>query len=141
MVEPKGIQNVPPRQVWEALRSDPQAQLVDVRTEPEWTFVGVPDLASVAKQAVLIPWQVYPTMQRNDAFVDHLKQAGFTPEHHIYFLCRSGQRSLAAAQAAQEAGFAHVYNIADGFEGGVDADGHRGVKAGWKADDLPWRQR
>jgi rhodanese-related sulfurtransferase len=141
MVEPKGIQNVPPRQVWEALRSDPQAQLVDVRTEPEWTFVGVPDLASVAKQAVLIPWQVYPTMQHNDAFVDHLRQAGFTPDHHIYFLCRSGQRSLAAAQAAQEAGFPHVYNIADGFEGGVDADGHRGVKAGWKADDLPWRQR
>ncbi len=132
---------MPPRQVWEALRSDPQAQLVDVRTEPEWTFVGVPDLASVAKQAVLIPWQVYPTMQHNDAFVDHLRQAGFTPDHHIYFLCRSGQRSLAAAQAAQEAGFPHVYNIADGFEGGVDADGHRGVKAGWKADDLPWRQR
>jgi rhodanese-related sulfurtransferase len=141
MVEPKGIQNVPPRQVWEALRSDPQAQLVDVRTEPEWTFVGVPDLAAAAKQAVLIPWQVYPTMQHNDAFVDHLRQAGFTPDHHIYFLCRSGQRSLAAAQAAQEAGFPHVYNISDGFEGGVDADGHRGVKAGWKADDLPWRQR
>ena len=141
MVEPKGIQNVPPRQVWEALRSDPQAQLVDVRTEPEWAFVGLPDLAAAGKQAVLIPWQVYPTMQHNDAFVDHLRQAGFTPEHHIYFLCRSGQRSLAAAQAAQEAGFPHVYNISDGFEGGVDADGHRGVKAGWKADDLPWRQR
>jgi rhodanese-related sulfurtransferase len=135
------VENVPPTKVWEALRSDPQAQLVDVRTEPEWAFVGVPDLGSVAKQAVLIPWQVYPTMQRNEQFVDHLKQAGFTPEHHIYFLCRSGQRSLAAALAAQEAGFANVYNVADGFEGAVDADGHRGVKAGWKADDLPWRQR
>jgi rhodanese-related sulfurtransferase len=135
------VQNVPPRRVWEALRSDPQAQLVDVRTEPEWAFVGLPDLASAGKQAVLIPWQVYPTMQHNEQFVDHLKQAGFTPEHHIYFLCRSGQRSMAAAQAAQEAGFAHVHNVADGFEGGVDANGHRGVKAGWKADALPWRQR
>lgn len=135
------VENVPPSKVWEALRSDPQAQLVDVRTEPEWTFVGLPDLAAAGKQAVLIPWQVYPTMAHNDAFVDHLRQAGFTPEHHIYFLCRSGQRSLAAANAAQEAGFPNVYNIADGFEGGVDGDGHRGVKAGWKADGLPWRQR
>ena len=135
------VQNVPPRRVWEALRSDPKAQLVDVRTEPEWAFVGLPDLASAAKQAVLIAWQVYPAMQHNDAFVDQLRQAGFTPDHHIYFLCRSGQRSMAAAQAAQEAGFPNVYNVAEGFEGSVDASGHRGVKAGWKADGLPWRQR
>ncbi len=42
--------------------------------------------------------------------------------------------------AAQAAGFPHVYNVADGFEGGVDAQGHRGVVAGWKAEDLPWKQ-
>src|SRR5581483_10588642 len=96
MVEPARVQNVPPARVWEALRRDPQAQLVDVRTEPEWNFVGLPDLAAAGKQAVLIPWQVYPTMARNESFVEHLKEAGFTAEHHIYFLCRSGQRSLAA---------------------------------------------
>jgi rhodanese-related sulfurtransferase len=135
------VQNVPPTKVWEALQGDPQAQLVDVRTEPEWAFVGVPDLAEAGKQAVLIPWQVYPTMAHNAQFVEHLRQAGFTPEHHIYFLCRSGQRSLAAAQAAQAAGFPHAYNIADGFEGGVNHDGHRGRIAGWKAAGLPWRQR
>jgi len=135
------VENVPPKRVWEALRSDPQAQLVDVRTDAEWNFVGVPDLASAGKQAVLIPWQVYPTMQPNAAFTDQLKDAGFTSEHHIYFICRSGQRSFAAAQAAQQAGFPHAYNVADGFEGGVDSHGHRGVSAGWKADRLPWRQR
>ena len=135
------VEDIPPRKAWEALRSRPQAQLVDVRTEPEWVFVGLPDLAEAGKQAVLIPWQTYPTMARNDQFVDHLCQAGFTPEHHIYFLCRSGQRSHAAAQAAQAAGFPHAYNIADGFEGAVDAHGHRGVAAGWKADGLPWRQK
>jgi rhodanese-related sulfurtransferase len=80
-------------------------------------------------------------MQKNDRFVEQLKEAGFTPEHHIYFLCRSGQRSFAAAQAAQVGGFPHAYNIADGFEGAVDAHGHRGVAAGWKAEGLPWRQR
>ena len=135
------VENVSPRQVWEALKADPHAQLVDVRTDAEWNFVGLPDLAPAGKQAVLIPWQVYPSMQRNGAFVDQLRQAGFTRDHHIYFICRSGARSLAAAQAAQAAGFPHVYNVADGFEGGVSAEGHRGVVAGWKAEGLPWRQR
>ena len=50
-------------------------------------------------------------------------------------------RSLAAAEAAQAAGFPHAYNVADGFEGPPDGDGHRGTVAGWKADGLPWRQR
>jgi len=135
------VQNVPPGKAWEALKAEPQAQLVDVRTEPEWNFVGVPDLADAGKQAVLIPWQVYPAMQVNGQFADHLKQAGFTPDHHIYFICRTGGRSMAAAQAAQAAGFPHVYNVADGFEGAPYAEGHRGTVAGWKAEGLPWRQR
>jgi rhodanese-related sulfurtransferase len=114
---------------------------VDVRTDVEWQFVGVPDLATVGKQVVLVSWQSYPTMQLNAAFTDQLKQAGFTPQHHMYFICRSGQRSHAAAQAAQAAGFSNSFNVADGFEGAVDAKGHRGIAAGWKAKGLPWRQR
>ena len=135
------VQNVLPGKVWEALRKDPKAQLVDVRTDAEWNFVGLPDLSSAGKQVVPIQWQVYPTMQRNAAFVEQLSEAGFTADHHIYFICRSGQRSLAAAQAAQAAGFPSAYNVAEGFEGGVDADGHRGTATGWKAAGLPWRQR
>lgn len=135
------VENVPPRQVWEALQRDPKAQLVDVRTDAEWSFVGLPDLSSLGKQVVPIQWQLYPTMVRNAAFTDQLRQAGFSPDHHIYFICRSGQRSFAAAEAAQSAGFPHAYNVADGFEGGVDASGHRGLTAGWKAEGLPWRQR
>jgi rhodanese-related sulfurtransferase len=135
------IEDVPPAQTWEALQSDANAQLVDVRTDAEWNFVGVPDLNEAGKQTVLIPWQMYPTMQRNGAFEDNLKQAGLTPENKIYFICRSGVRSMAAAEAARAAGFPHVFNVADGFEGPPDATGHRGGVAGWKADRLPWRQR
>jgi rhodanese-related sulfurtransferase len=135
------VENVPPVQVWEALRTDPKAQLVDVRTDAEWNFVGLPDLSSVGKQVVPVQWQVYPSMQHNTAFAAQLKEAGFSRDHHIYFICRSGQRSLAAAEAAQAAGFPHSYNVAEGFEGTVDAHGHRGEVAGWKAKGLPWRQR
>lgn len=135
------VENIPPRQVWAALRQQPQAVLVDVRTDAEWTYVGLPDLVAAAKQPLLIAWQVFPQMQVNAGFIDQLKQAGVTPDHHVYFLCRSGVRSLAAAQAAQAAGFAHSFNVADGFEGNPDSEGHRGRTAGWKADGLPWRQR
>ncbi len=135
------IQNVAPTQTWEALRADADAALVDVRTDAEWNFVGVPDLSEAGKQTVLIPWQVYPSMHRNGGFENNLKQAGLTAEHKIYFICRSGARSMAAAEAAKAAGFPHVFNVADGFEGPPDAEGHRGATAGWKADALPWRQR
>ncbi len=135
------VENIPPQQVWQALKSDPQAQLVDVRTDAEWTYVGLTDLSEAAKQPVLIPWQIFPKMEVNAGFIDQLRQAGFTPKHHIFFLCRSGVRSLAAAQAAQEAGFPRAFNVADGFEGNPDGEGHRGRIAGWKAAGLPWRQR
>lgn len=134
------VENVPPTQVWEALQADPQAQLVDVRTNAEWSYVGLPDLVEAGKQPVLIPWQIFPSMQVNEGFVDAMRQAGLTPEHKIYFLCRSGVRSTAAARAAQDAGYPHAYNIADGFEGPPDEERHRGRIAGWKADSLPWKQ-
>ena len=98
-------------------------------------------LAETGQNPVLIPWQVFPAMQVNGDFVENMRQAGLTPDNKLYFLCRSGVRSLAAARAAQAAGFPHAYNIADGFEGPPDGDGHRGRVSGWKAEELPWRQR
>jgi rhodanese-related sulfurtransferase len=135
------IEDIEVGKVWEALKADPRAQLCDVRTDAEWNFVGVPDLQEIGREAVLIPWQLYPTMQRNASFLDHLQQAGLTPDIPVYFICRSGARSMAAAQAAAAAGYKSVYNVAEGFEGPPDADGHRGQIAGWKATGLPWRQR
>ena len=135
------VENVSPTAVWDALRTDPDAQVVDVRTDVEWAYVGLPDLSAADKQPVLLPWQLFPSMQVNADFTDQMKQSGLKPSHKIYFLCRSGARSLAAAQAAQAAGFPYAYNIADGFEGPPDEEGHRGTVAGWKAEALPWRQR
>ncbi|WP_431281183.1 rhodanese-like domain-containing protein [Humitalea sp. 24SJ18S-53] len=135
------VPDVSPAAAWAALKSDPDAVLVDVRTDAEWTFVGVPDLSEAGKQPVLIPWQVYPSMQVNGAFAEHLRRSGVTPLSKVFYLCRSGARSLAAAQAAQAAGFPNAANVADGFEGPPDAQGHRGATAGWKAGGLPWRQR
>lgn len=127
-------------EAWEGLRSNPDAVLVDVRTKPEWTFVGVPDLAEAGKEVVLIEWQVYPSMETNASFVEAVSEAAPDKSAPVYFLCRSGARSKAAAIAMTQAGYATCYNVAGGFEGPQDADRHRGTTDGWKARGLPWMQ-
>ncbi|MGH6930995.1 MAG: rhodanese-like domain-containing protein [Dongiaceae bacterium] len=129
-----------PTEAWELLRSEPGAQLIDVRTAAEWSFVGVPDLHVLNKRTALISWQVYPTMQVNDRFADEVARLVPETKTPILFICRSGGRSAAAAAALTARGFQRCYNIAGGFEGGHDASGHRGSAGGWKADGLPWTQ-
>jgi rhodanese-related sulfurtransferase len=115
-----------------------------VRTAAEWTFVGVPDLGPLGRKAILVEWQVYPTMGRNasfeDAVAERLSAAGATAATPVFFLCRSGARSQAAARAMTAKGFTKCFNVADGFEGDVDAGRHRGSTNGWKASGLPWVQ-
>ena len=135
------LPNVTPQEAWHALRTDPDAELVDVRTEPELMFVGFPDLAEAGKGLHVVSWQVFPHMGVNGAFVEQLRARGLGPEKKLYFLCRSGVRSIAAGKAALEAGQAAAFNVLDGFEGPVDAEGHRGTTAGWKVMGLPWKQR
>ena len=133
------INEVTLQETWEALASDPDAVLVDVRTVPEWQFVGVPNLAPIGKQVLTVSWSHYPG-QPNPAFVDELRRSGVGEDAPVYLLCRSGARSRSAAAALLAAGFTTCFNVTEGFEGGLDGAGHRGSDAGWKADGLPWRQ-
>jgi len=135
------VKNVSAKQAYQALLEDPSARLIDVRTDAEWAFVGLPDLSEAGKQTVLIPWQMFPSMRINEGFLAQLAEEGVSKADRLYFICRSGARSAHAALAAEAAGYGSADNVADGFEGPVDRDGHRGMIAGWKADGLPWRQR
>jgi rhodanese-related sulfurtransferase len=132
------------QEAWDGLARDPRAQLVDCRTEAEWNFVGVPDLSELSRGALLIEWQRYPGSMQNPDFIQQvaaaLAKAGHAKGSPVYFLCRSGARSRAAAIALTAAGYGPCFNIQEGFEGALDADRHRGIAAGWKADGLPWVQ-
>ena len=130
--------NVSPTETWHALQNNAGAILVDVRTRAEWAFVGGPDLASLGKSVVQVEWVVFPSMERNPRFVKELQAQGITPQQSVYLICRSGVRSRQAAELLAERGYT-TYNVADGFEGQIDSNGHRGV-GGWRADQLPWRQ-
>lgn len=131
--------DITPQQAWELLASDPEAVLVDVRTDAEWRFVGVPDVSSLDKPTAFVEW-VDVQGARNQRFVDQLRENGVDGERPVVFLCRSGQRSIGAAEAATAAGIGPSYNVLDGFEGATDENGHRGV-VGWRALGLPWRQQ
>lgn len=130
-----------PQQAWELLTSTDDAVLVDVRTTAEWAYVGVPDASGIGKEVGFIEWVSFPDGAPNPTFVEQLHELGLGSgdQRPVVFLCRSGQRSIGAAKAATDAGLGPAYNVLDGFEGGLDSDGHRGA-SGWRAVGLPWRQ-
>ena len=132
--------DVTPADAYEALVDNPDAVLVDVRTQPELVYVGTADLTHLGKRVIAIEWQQFPSGAQNPNFVDELRAHGVGEDQPVYFLCRSGARSRFAAVTATTAGFAEAYNVADGFEGPPNPQGRRGEVAGWKASDLPWRQ-
>ena len=130
-----------PDEAFDLLKTRPDAVLVDVRTRAEWSYVGMPDLTGVGRDVFMVEWQTFPDGAVNPPrFVQALGQVADGEETPLLFLCRSGVRSVAAARAATEAGYTQAFNVTEGFEGGVDGDGHRGTTAGWKARGLPWRQ-
>jgi len=132
--------DVVPEDAWAILQESPDAVLIDCRTQPEWVFVGVPDLQPLGKKTLFIPWQVFPAMQVNSEFVNQVKAGGAREDTPVLMLCRSGARSQAAAKQLTAAGFGRAYNVAFGFEGGHDENKHRGQSHGWKASGLPWMQ-
>ena len=131
--------DITPEESWKLLSENPDAVLVDCRTDAEWRWVGVPDLSTLGRDVVYVEWN-HGNGQHNDNFVDDLIAACVTPgERPVVFLCRSGNRSIPAAAAATAAGIAPSYNVLDGFEGQLDEQGHRGGN-GWRALGLPWKQ-
>lgn len=138
------VDNVDVETAWQALQARPESQMIDVRTRAEWTYIGIPDLGPLGKRAVLVEWQTFPDQTIDPHFVERLagelKALGVKQDDDLFFICRSGGRSLAAAKAMAATGYRACHNVAGGFEGPLDDDRHRGTVGGWKAAGLPWLQ-
>ena len=123
--------NVPPELAWQWLQNG-EAVLVDVRTDAEREWVGkVPG-------AIAVAWKQWPGMALNTSF-DAQLLAAVPQGRKVVLLCRSGVRSVVAAQRATSLGL-QAYNILEGFEGDVDGSGQRGNLGGWRLRGLPWHQ-
>ena len=128
------IENLNPRQAWDLLQQNADAVLVDVRTKVEHAFVGHP------LGAIHIAWKEAPEWQVNSKFVAEVERIVPDKNAPVLLLCRSGQRSLDAAKALENAGFRRLVNIVDGSEGPLDQHNHRGNLGGWRFNGVPWKQ-
>ena len=123
---------ITPPDAWN-LASSGQALLVDVRTGEERKFVGhVPG-------SVHVPWATGTALTRNPRFLREL-EGKVGKDATLLLLCRSGKRSVLAAEAATAAGFRHVFNVLEGFEGELNSLQQRGQDGGWRSHGLPWVQ-
>jgi rhodanese-related sulfurtransferase len=95
-------QNITPQEAQELL-SKSDLQIVDVRDVPEWHRGHLPG----ARHVPLNRLKANPK--------DALARDG------VIFVCAAGVRSEAAAQAAEDVGFTHVYSLAGGTKGWVSA--------------------
>lgn len=89
--------------------------IVDVRRAEEWANTGV------APGAALI------TLQDTDFLGKLARATGGQKDTAIAFICRSGQRSGAAAEKARAAGYTQVYNVTGGMS----------TAGGWLDAGLP----
>jgi rhodanese-related sulfurtransferase len=129
-----------------------KALFLDIRTPAELAFVGMPTMADAN-----VPYMVEPDfpawdevkstlkLEKNSDFVPEvrrrLNEKHLGPDSTIVLICRSGDRSAAAANLLAEAGLNNVYSVVDGVEGDLAKDGPKaGQRAvnGWKNAGLPW---
>ncbi|WP_028998381.1 rhodanese-like domain-containing protein [Azohydromonas australica] len=123
---------VPPQLAWSLAQSG-EAVLVDVRSAEEHKFMGL------VPGSVHVPWATGTAFTRNPRFAREL-EARVPKQRPLLLLCRSGKRSVLAAEAAAKVGFSLAFNVLEGFEGELDAAQQRGHGDGWRFHGLPWVQ-
>ncbi len=129
-----------------------QVLFVDVREPIEIMFTGFTDVVDVnipfmiANRSKWHPTKPNFAMEKNPDFETEIAQAlkarGLTKNTPVILMCRSGgARGAPSALALQGKGYAKVYLVVDGFEGGSIKAGEQKnwrLKDGWKNAGLPW---
>ena len=135
------IEEVTPPEAWQALTGETDSVLLDVRSQMEYDYVGhVPGSVLVALKEPP-DWQSDPDFSAKVRTALEQCRPGQAPEElAIYALCRSGARSMMAAEELANSGFKRVYNVKEGFEGDKNEQHHRGKLNGWRFHGLPWQQ-
>ena len=106
--------NIKATDAFDFLSKKVDSHLIDTRSDVEWKTTGIPDLSSINKEAILINWG--PVLDQT--FFEQYKKFllnSFNQKDSLFFICRSGSRSLMAAQLAIKFGFKNSFNIFEGF--------------------------
>ena len=129
------------RESYEIVKKNNLAYIIDVRPQAESIYGGGPDLSDMKKEAINIPFKLYPSMKQNPKFIDTFKGYIFNKEATTFLLCNDGTTSKSIINDIREF-HENCYVIEDGFNGPKDLDlKRRGMISGWKAEGLPWQDR
>jgi rhodanese-related sulfurtransferase len=121
---------------------------IDIRTKGELQFLGTPTVTDQNIPFIEIDnpasWDKNSNryaMSLNPDFVGAIAaraaRMNIGKGDPIILMCRSGDRSPRAVNLLQQAGYAKVYSVVDGFEGDMSPAGRRDLN-GWKNAGLPW---
>jgi rhodanese-related sulfurtransferase len=127
-----GIKQISPQDTHDALKNDPKAVYLDVRTEQEFRNGHVPGARNIA---VFIPDPSTGRMAPNPEFVKTV-EATFSKDTRLIVGCQAGPRSQQAALILEQIGFTDISNMLGGFGGARDGMG-RVVAPGWLQLNLP----
>tara|TARA_B100000242_G_scaffold60488_1_gene36257 strand:+ start:130 stop:513 length:384 start_codon:yes stop_codon:yes gene_type:complete len=111
--------NIKASDAFDILTKKLNSHLIDTRSDLEWKTTGIPDLLSINKETYLINWG--PVLDQ--IFFEEYKKfllTRFNQKDSLFFICRSGTRSLMAAQIAIKFGFNNSFNIYVGFSNDND---------------------
>ncbi|MBK9244158.1 MAG: rhodanese-like domain-containing protein [Burkholderiales bacterium] len=128
------MKHLTPQEAYDFLQANPNALLIDCRTEIEHYYVGHP------VGAINIEWNTAPDFDVNPHFAEQVLRMSGRKDRPLVLICRSGKRTLDAGAELEVHGFSSVANVLEGFEGELDSDHHRGTLGGWRKRGLPWRQ-
>ena len=134
------VKNITSIECFNKLSEISNSYLIDIRTKPEWEFIGVPDLSSLNKKTIFISWHMHPEMKINSLFENQITESNIKKNDNLFLICRSGNRSSNAAEFLTSRGFTHCFNVKDGFEGEIGSNHQRSTINGWKYCKLPWKQ-
>ncbi len=124
---PKKAKTITSIEAYHMLVTQPNTYLIDVRTRAEYQLIGHACYYKNGKmyQAYNIPVKFWTTKigkhfkygkSLNKDFVKIVSKK-FKKTDTLIIMCRSGDRSVLAANLLTDAGFKHVYNVKYGFEG------------------------
>ena len=118
------IKNISAENCYSTIKENKDAYLVDVRTPYEWETFGRVDEDSFDAQYLELTL-INEDGDENTNFLDQFNSYGILKNSEIYFICKSGARSMHAALILESNGYQNLYNVEDGFV------------IGWKPSGLP----
>ena len=108
------IKNISAENCYSTIKENKDAYLVDVRTPYEWETFGRVDEDSFDAQYIELTL-INEEGIENINFLSQFNSNGISKNSEIYFICKSGARSMHAALILESNGYQNLYNVEDGF--------------------------